>query len=225
MIMVSFEFLSEPIVFDENKISVLCIENHKLFRNIYNALISEKSEESNIVFSENFIPFKTKGNICVIDDFFRLSYSNTIIKKLYEQIEKFTVSDLQHETWQLKAHLINFMELIVKSFDYDFDFNYDINLSDIFKMLNLKPATDKNEILDILLDYILILNRYAPPKCFVLLNLHLYFSIDELNLFYNDIVNNHITVLVLENTQNFYCSAFENVIVYDNDFCEIVENI
>lgn len=224
MIMVNFDFLSKPICFEENQVNVLCVENPKLFRNICNSFIRDETEENNIVFSEEFIPFKPKGKICVINDFFGISYSNAIMKKLYEQIEKYCNNELQNETIRLKAHMVNFTEMITKNFDYDFEFDYEVNLTEVFKLMNLKPVSDKYEVLHTLIDYILILNKYAPPKCFVLINLHLYFTEDELESFYTDAINNHIRLLVVENKMFFGKNKYENMIIYDSDFCEIVEN-
>lgn len=222
--MVNFEFLSEPLQLVDGTVNVLCVENQKLFRGIFNAFVNGETEENRIIFSENFEPVKIKGNVCVIDDFFRLTYSNTIIKKLYEQIEKYCNYELQKETTQLKIHIVNYFEQLISAFDYDFEFNYDLSIAELLKAVSLKPNTDKSEVIGILLDYILLVNKYAPPKCFVLLNLHLYFGKEELDLFYNDIINNHIKLLLIEGVKFFETSSCENVVVYDKDFCEIVEN-
>jgi len=223
--MVCFDFLSEPIRFEENCINVLCIENPKFFRSVCNAFINDETEENKIIFSENFIPFKAKGNVLVTYDYFGLVYSNAVIKKLYEQTEKYCNTELSKETVQLKTHIVNYFENIIKEFDYDFDFDYEFNLLDLFKAVNLKPVSDKYNLLNTLVDYILILNKYIAPKCFVLLNLHLYFSDEELDLFYNDVVNNHINILVIESKKTFGKNKYENIIIYDNDFCEIVDNM
>ena len=144
------------------------------------------------------------------------------MKKLYEQTEKYCNAELSKETVQLKTHIVNYFENLTKEFDYDFD--YEFNLTDLFKAINLKPVSDKYNLLNTLIDFILIVNKYIAPKCFVLLNLHLYFSDEELGLFYNDIVNNHIKILVIEGKKAFDKNKYENIIIYDKDFSEIVES-
>lgn len=224
MIRVNFEFLSETLVLDENPITVLCVENNILYRKIFAAFINDTTEENKIVFSENFIPVKSKGNICLIDEYFRLSYSNSLIKKLYAYIEAYCNDELHNELQQLKTQLVNFASMIENGLDYDVDFNDDIGLAEILKLLNIKPAADSNELLETLINYILTVNKYAPPKCFVLINLHMYFSREEIDLFYKDIINNHIRLLVIENKKCFEKSDCEKLIIYDDDFCEIIEN-
>lgn len=222
--MVNFDFLSEPIVLKEDTVQVICIENQKLFRKIYTSFINGELEENKIVFSNDYIPFKFKDNVCVINNYFSLSYSTAIMKKIYKQIESFCIIEQAKETFELKTHIINYMDSIANAFDYDFDFNYDINLTELFKTVNLTPATDKTEALNCLLDYILIINKYATPKCFVLMNLHLYFTAEEIELFYRDIIDRHIYLLVIENISAFEKNSNENIIIFDTDFCEIVDD-
>ncbi len=225
MIMVNFDFLSKPICLADNKIQVLCIESQKLFRTILRSFFNDETEEKNIIFSEDFTPFKARGNVCVIENFFDLSYSNIIIKRLYEQIQEYCNNEQLKETIELKTHLINYMEVVVGDFDFDFDFNYDINLVEIFKAVNLKPHIDRSDLIGALLDYILLVNRYIPAKCFIIPNLHLYFIEEEIALFYKDIINNHINVLIIENTKFFLRNENESIIILDEDFCEIVDSI
>ncbi len=223
--MVNFDFLSKPIILKEDNVQVLCVENQKLFRKIYTAFIKGELEENNIVFSDEYVPFKFKGNVCVINDYFSLSYSSSIMKKLYEQIENYCNIEQAKETLELKTHIVNYTESIVKAFDYDFEFNYDINLTEIFKTINLTPVVDKTETLNSLIDYMLIINKYVSPKCFVLMNLHLFFTADEIELFYRDIVDRHLCLLVVENINGFEKNNYENIFIYDDDFCEIVKDL
>lgn len=51
-----------------------------------------------------------------------------------------------------------------------------------------------------------------------------YYGSHDTSMIYNDIINNHIPLLVIENVKTFDESAFEKIIIYDNDYCEIVES-
>lgn len=215
--------MAEPIRFDEARVQVLCLENPKLYRDIYSSFAYDATEENKIIFSENFVPLKTKGNICTIENVLRLTYPGSVMKKMYEQIENYCYSELPEKTFQLRSHLVDFAQTVVRDFDFDFDFSYDIKLTEVFKLLCLKPAEDNLNLLNELVDYIRVIHKYLPQKCFVVFNLHLFFSADELESFYNDILNNHIQLLVIENKMTFEKNQFENLIILDNDFCEIVE--
>ncbi len=221
--MVNFDFLSEPIRLSETTLTVLCLENQQIYRDVISAFVNDTTEEHNIIFSKNYIPLKFKNNICFIDDFFRLGYNSATMKKIYEQVEKFCNTELQKETTDLKIHLVNYFENLVKCYDFDFEFNYDVNLTELFKIISLKPICETDDLLELLLEFLLIVNKYISPDCFVLTNLHLYFSNKEIKEFCKDVVNNHMKVLIIENKKMFETNEYESVIVLDEDLCEIVE--
>lgn len=221
---VSFDYLSDIVDLNDEYVTTLCLENQTLFRNTVFAFLREEPESLNIVFSENFTPIKFKGNICFIDNIFKLEYSNSVIKKLYEQIEKICNSNLQSETLRLKSNIINYFDLIIKEFDYDIDYKCDISLTDLFKVQSLKPCFESVSMLENLRNFIIFISKYTSVKCFVLLNIHLYFTHDEISKFYFDMLNNHIIILNLENVKNFDKNSYEKVIICDKDMCEILEN-
>lgn len=222
--MIGFENLSKPIDFSENNINVLCIENKLLYRKVLNSFYMENPEEINMFFSENFTPFKFKGNICFVNDFYKLSISSSVIKKFYDEIALFCNQEMQSETANIKSQIISFVDLVISNFDYDFNYNLDVNLQDIFKMQDVKPAISNNSLLLSLLDYILVINKYISPKCFVLLNLHLYFNNTELEEFYKEISYNKVNILIVENIKDFETNKFEKITIIDSDLCEIIEN-
>ena len=88
--------------------------------------------------------------------------------------------------------------MVIKNFDYDFNYSVDVNLSDLFKIQNLKPNISNEHWLESLLDFILLIKKYTSTKVFVLLNVHLYFTKEEIDLFYKEILYNRIPLLVLE---------------------------
>lgn len=219
--MAAADFLSEPLTLYDNMINIICVENKALFRNIIRSFYDEDPEKMNIVFSENFTPLRYKGNICFVSDFYQLTVSPTIIKKLYDNIASFCINEITHETVNVKKQLISFMDTVIENYDFDFSYNYDFNLQDLFKMHNLKPNISSDNLLESLLNFILLLKKYSSVKCFVLLNLHLFFNKNELEIFYKEIIYNHIPILVLENTASFSKSQYEKIRIIDNDLCEI----
>ncbi len=220
---VYFDFLTDNIELSETCVNTLCIENAVIYRNVISSFLSEEPENSNIYFSEKFAPIKFKGNVCFINDFYALNFSNTFMKKLYEQIEKYCVNDMQEETTELKKHILAYFDTLLKAFDYDVEYKSDIQLTDLFKILSLHPHIDSDLMVANLLNFILFLCKYTSVKCFVILNLHLFFSEKEIELLYKDILNNHVNLLVLENKKSFKKSEFENIIICDNDMCEILD--
>lgn len=221
--MVSFEFLSEPVRISSDKISVLYIENQKLYRNTVASFYDCCPEESNIVFSENFSPIKFKGNICFVPNFFTVDFSSVFMKKIYDDLSEYANTYLFDETVGLKSAVLSFLEKLSSEFDYDFDFKDGLEISDLLKVQNFKPSLSRENLLSTLLDFIILTKKYSKAKCFVLLNLHDFFSLQELELFYKEIKIQNIDILAVESTKRFDTSPSETVYIVDEDMCEIIE--
>ena len=91
-------------------------------------------------------------------------------------------------------------------------------------MQSLKPNISNEHWLESLLDFMLLIKKYTSTKILVLLNLHSYFTKEEIDLFCKEITCNHISMLLLEDGYNFSKSGLESVRIIDADLCEIIEN-
>lgn len=221
--MIALDSLSHPIDLNDKIVNTLCVENKMLYRNVIHALLTSNFEETKIVFSDNFIPFDFNKNVCFIHDYYNLDFSSAFVKKMYDDISKFCNSELQDEVNEFKVCYERIFDRIVQEYEYDLDYSDDFSLSNFFKACDLKPVIDSSSLLDGLQQFILLFNKYSKTKCFVLLNPHLYFSTDELEKLYSDLIYNHIVLLTIENEMNFVKCSCERITIIDNDFCEIVE--
>lgn len=221
--MISFPFFSQPIPLNNKYISVICIENPTYFRDTIISFFNENPEEKHIIFSKNYEPFAFKNHVIFIYDYYNFKFSSTILKKLYNDISIFCQSELAEETSFLIQSIFNFLDIVNKQYDFDFSYNSEFELANFLKSQNFVPNLSNTNLLETLLDYILIVQKYNPINCFILLNLHQYFTENELALLYTEILNRHIPVLVLENTQYFKKLEKELCYILDNDLCEIVE--
>lgn len=219
--MLSADFLSLPIEINCEKAQVLCVENKALFRKLINALLGGDAESGGMVFSENFVPFDCRKNIHILYDFYDFAFPSAFMKKLYDDISVYCNTELQQETAGFKAAYEMLFDKIVQDFDYDFDYLQEPALSAFFKVCSLKPAVSGGLSLENLLQYILIINRYSAVKCFVSIHMHRYFSSAELSLFYQELAYNQINLLALESCRDFSIAEFENVVIVDEDLCEI----
>lgn len=221
--MVSFDFLSKPIELNSDSVSVLCIENKKLYRDTVSAVINSCFDNVKIVFSCDYIPIDYNKNIASIYDYYSFEFPSSFIKRIYEDISDFCSVELQKELLNFISAREILFDKIVSEYDFDFEYSNNVPLQNEFKALNLKPTLAKNSILDSLTEYILLLNKYSNIKCFVLINLHLYFSNEEVSSFYKDMQYNGISILDIENNKLFPSLSKEKVIIIDEDLCEIID--
>ena len=220
--MLASQLFSEPIHINSDSVAVLCVENKQLYRNLISACINECPEEIGFVFSQNFKPIKFKGNACFVNDFYNLNLSSSVLKKIYENISLFCNVDLQQETINLKSLIATFLEKIMMNYEYDFTCDFELDLVNLFKIQDLKPNISTENLCHSLLDFLVLLSKYSKVKCFILLNMHLYFTDDELTLLFKEFVYNKLNVLVLENNCNFRKTQYETVRIIDEDLCEII---
>lgn len=220
---VSFDFLSEPIEITAEKICVLCIENQIMYRKTVSAFYNNCIDEAGIIFSENFNPIKNKNSICFIPDLFSMEFSSAFIKKIYNDLSVYAVSYLGGEIAELKSVSLSFLEKLSSEYDFEFDFKEDFDIADLFKMQNFKPSLNRENMLNTFLDFLLFSKKYSPVECFVVLNLHSCFTADELTALYKDLAYHNIRLLSLENKKSFDTLHNEKVYIIDEDMCEILE--
>lgn len=220
--MVSFEFMSKPIDLSKNKISVLCIENHSLYRKTVKNFYDGCIEEKDIVFSENYSKISFKNNVCFISDIFSIDFSGAFMKKIYEDLSEHANTFLTEDTMKIKTNVLCYLEMLSQSYDFDFEFKDELDIIDLMKIQNFKPVVNGN-LLNRLLDFMIVIKKYSTVKCFVLLNIHNCFSADELNQLYKELIYQNINILLIENKKYFVSSQYEKIYIVDEDLCEIID--
>ena len=84
----------------------------------------------------------------------------------------------------------------------------------------MRPDTDNYSLIEKLISYMELCEKYLNKKLFVILNIHACCSIEELNSFLKDVVYRKSNVLIIEShIENI--SKYEKVKIIDNDMCEI----
>lgn len=214
--------MSEPITLVMDKINTVCIENPQKFRDIVLDFIEEE-ENGDFVFSYKFEPFSIKGNVCFVKDFYDIQITPSMLKKVYNHMEKLCMDDCSSEVIDLKRHILSFLFEVSQLCDFEFDFKDDVFLGDIFKMQSVRPKSDNYDMASSLLNFITVVNRFSRPKCFVLLNPHMYFADGEIEALFNSLKYQESYFVFLENTFSFEKTQSEKITIIDKDLCEIVE--
>lgn len=217
------DYLSEPLYLSEKYINVLSIENKAAFRTFIKAMLNGEPEEENYIFSKDYKPISFKKNVCFLNDCYNLSFSASFIKKIYEDMASFCNNEMLQETFELKRIITNYIEKVTEEFDFDFTFQQEVNLQDVFKMQNVRPDTDSDDVLASLYEYIVFVQKYAPIQCFVISGLHRNFSSTELEIFYKELLDRGIRLLAVESITDFVPASSEKLTIIDEDLCEIVE--
>lgn len=221
--MLSHSVFDTPIVFEENKINVLVIENCDfLMRSIQDLkLQSEEDTEGEFVLSDgDDVGFK---NTVVITDMFSLDInSKKNLTKLYAYLSEFSRNETYFgKTLSVLSEIQSFVAEISEASDYNLSAS-ETDVRDLFKICDLKFAVDSNtEILEKLCSYISVLRDFLKTKLFVLVNLRQFVSENNITEFYKYTAYNKINVLLIESSCPEVRLDCEKYKIIDKDLCEI----
>ncbi len=224
--MISFTYLNSPIEFENDRVPVLVIENKKLFRDVLFSFTTETQEEY-FTFSKDFKPFEFNKLGCFISNPINLDFNN---KKLMTKINAFLSVNANNE---FAAELANVNQSIFTLADKlvslsSFDLTYDetsIDASSLIKLLSFQINSSDQSLCELLISFVLLLSKYLKTEVFVISNLYVYFSTEEIADIYKTLLLNHINLLVIEQNLPPHSYNYESVYIIDNDLCQIDKEV
>lgn len=222
MISVAFTYMKNPIKLREEKPTAIIIENKFTYRNILSSFINNNEEEY-FTFAQDFNPFEFYKKGCFILDPINLDLDN---KKANTKSNEFLANNIndiyQEDLSQINSEMLSLADklMIDSSFEISYD-NYELDAASLIKLLGFHLSFDNQSAVDRLISYILILSKFLKYDIFVISNLYIYFTLEEIKMIYETLKLNHIIILVLEQSQPNLVSKYENVYILDNDLCVI----
>jgi CRISPR type II-A-associated protein Csn2 len=219
----AFSFLSEPIYFGENPIQLLVLENKKLFRQVCDAFQHEL-EENYFIFSKDYKPFSFAKKGMFLSDPLRLPLRDKkLLTKTNAELENIANEKMYLELLELQEHLMAFAERLSAETEFAFSFTDEISASSWLKLLDFTPRYEERESdLENMLLFLQLCQKYLGIQCFVLTNLYVYFTPEELEPFLKSAALHQISLLLLESSIPAAISV-EQISIVDKDLCEIVD--
>lgn len=218
-----YKYMSEPIDFENSPIVLLVIENKQLFRKTilsnYHNNVSEL-----FVFSEDYKPIDFSKKIKFIDDILTFEFADKkLMAKVNASFEAMCNIKFFNEISQLKESCYSMCESLAEEYDFDFDFCNNLETASLIKLFAFVPRDDTESIMERLVRYFKLLNRYLGIKCFMLQNMHLYLTDTEIVQFLSSVKIHNICIVDIENHIPENISGLENLVIIDKDLCEIID--
>lgn len=208
------------IDFENKSIFSLIIENKKLYRKIIEDLINNISiDDGNIILSKNNKLIVPEKEIFVFSDYFNFDVNKFVLNKYYKELKNLSENDFFDETLEIKEVLRNYVTKLVEN-EYSIKLEEDLDISQILKAFGVKFQRNEDLLLN-LFEWIKILNELLGYEIFFFINLENFLSNDELVEFSKFILYNKYRVVFLENFNRNKLFDDDNLIIIDNDFCEI----
>lgn len=208
------------IDFENKSIFSLIIENKKLYRKIIEDLINNISiDDGNIILSKNNKLIVPEKEIFVFSDYFNFDVNKFVLNKYYKELKNLSENDFFDETLKIKEVLRNYVTKLVEN-EYSIKLEEDLDISQILKAFGVKFQRNEDLLLN-LFEWIKILNELLGYEIFFFINLENFLSNDELVEFSKFILYNKYRVVFLENFNRNKLFDDDNLIIIDNDLCEI----
>ena len=208
------------IDFENKSIFSLIIENKKLYRKIIEDLINNTSiDDGNIILSKNNKLIVPEKEIFVFSDYFNFDVNKFVLNKYYKELKNLSENDFFDETVEIKEVLRNYVTKLVEN-EYSIKLEEDLDISQILKAFGVKFQRNEDLLLN-LFEWIKILNELLGYEIFFFINLENFLSDDELVEFSKFILYNKYKVVFLENFNRNKLFDDDNLIIIDNDLCEI----
>ena len=195
--MLSYEYLNDAVELSSSKIPVLVIENKKIFRQALRSFLDDTVEEL-FTFSQDFKPFDFNKRGFFISNAIDLDFQNKkLVNKINSLMQKTAVNECGEDLASIQTLLINLFDKLNKMYDFEYDSNFEIDYSSILKLLQFNIDTSSHDLPQLLISYIILLNKYLKFDLFVFHSLYDFFDNNELEGIYETLSLSHINILIL----------------------------
>lgn len=213
------------IVFNENKIQVLIIENPTIFRNIVHDIYEQCNELSDgkaVLSDDDKIVKLSKAAYICINPFELDINSRKIITKLYTELKTLAYDeDMYISTNTIISQILQYCENIASRVDYDVEYDSDIDINGLLKIAGIRISNSDNEsILEKIANYIDVMQRLMNMELAIFINFKNYLSKEEIMQLY-ELVNYRKTKLLLIESHDEEPIENEEKYIIDKDGCEI----
>jgi CRISPR type II-A-associated protein Csn2 len=203
---------------------ILVIESSSLMFNTIRGLNNQiDGYDGDFVLSDCQEPIEIKKNLQLIVDPFSIRVNDSkVIKKVQELITEEALNEVHYEeTNKIMIDLEKYAESLAFTFDGNVVAKDSLSAAALIKLLGFEIDYFFESFEEMILEYIITVNKYLNIKVFCFVNLFSFLEYDQIKNLIHDINNNHINVIFLESTDPQ--SKFEDCrkIIIDSDFCQI----
>ncbi len=228
MIMKIFS-LENDIIFTEEYINVLQIQDKKLFTNVINSLNDNinniEDTKERIIILDNDTEIKIEKEVLMFIDVFNIDFNQKKIQSaLYNKIEKIykqefeRMSEFQTIFQKLQLNVLD----VFNEFPFEFNYKESIGIQEYLKLLGLKISNNKGKITDTIFSLIDVVEYLSVTKILIFVNLKLYLIDDELKEIYKYAMYKKVNILLIETGEEKEPFENEKILYIDSDYDEII---
>ncbi len=218
------EDLNNEIIFEENKVNLLVVENKKKFVEFIQEIIKQiNGNEGKFFLFDKNTELKIYNKVEIIKDIFDLDINNKkILNKIYHELEELSIdSEFLLETKNMESNLLKYIYCLIEKYDYPLEIIEGLDLKEIFKLLSVKLSLCFSNKIEEILEYIDLVSNVLKKEIFILVNFHIFLEKDDIVALYRECFYKKIKLLFVENQKPDIINNEEKLFIIDNDLCEI----
>lgn len=215
--------LQFQIEFIEKAIPVCSIESPARWRNLQKEFLAQHlGADGKWVLSDKNTEIKINKSVELILNPIQLEENQKrILNTFLQSFEKTAVNEKYWKKGQeLNAHIQNFFTEIEMEYPFEYRINPEIEFSTIAKAMGIHIENEYESDLERLIQYCILTQDIMNTKLFVFFHLHTYFTENELELFYQEVMTRKWHILLMEPYIEKRILN-EKYYIIDKDNCEI----
>ena len=215
--------LNNPVEWKDHYINTFVIENSKLYREFLEEIYKQANGENGaFMLSEGLESLNFQKSVEVIGNLIEINgegnkkISSAIIKELTD----IAINDQNDKVLDLYMNINNTISSLIYESSQDLIFDEINDISQILKLYNLRPDFEELNLAEKTIFYMDLCEKYLKKKLFIFVNLHSFFTSDELDLIFKSIVYKKHNVFIIER-YDIKALPQELKRIIDIDLCEI----
>jgi CRISPR-associated protein Csn2 len=200
------------------------IESPELFTKYIQELKQQINRmQGNFVLSEDEKELEIAKYAEIIIDPFAIDVNDRkIVSKLYSDLAKAAYEEDNYlQTMEIQSALQKYLCNLEQSSDYILEIDSEVDISALFKTLNIKFESFPENIFEQVNQYVKVMAELAGKRLVILINFCSYFSVDQLDELIKNAAYHEIFILLIESQQKSYSHESNRYIIIDKDGCEI----
>lgn len=212
-----------PVIFDDEHIPVMAIENAEYFYEMTNELYQQTiSGEGRFVLYEDEKELEIKKNAVFINSPWDIDFENRqILKKLYECFQNAGLSEAYYKkTNQIIATVLQYVEELQQEISVPVCYDWDPDIKLLFKAVNLQVDEEGLSLVERMVEYMKICTELIGSALFIFNQFRAYLDDAQLEEFYRTILDEKIPVMLMEGREYDKIKG-ESWFIIDKDLCQI----
>jgi CRISPR-associated protein Csn2 len=215
--------LSGEIVNEQKECVEWIIEAPELFAKYVGELYRQiNKSEGKFVLSENNKEIDIAKHSEIIINPLSVEINNKkIVNKLYEELNKLSSNEVLYmKTLELTKLIQEYLLSLEQETNYILEFNNEVEMSALFKAVDLKYEDSEEDFLERFVKYIKTLGNLLSIKLVIFINARCFMNDEKIRRLCEEIKYMEIKGLFIENSEKACVEGMERYII-DKDRCEI----